>query len=110
VSRNRGSGAQPEKVRFTARLRPWRVEQPSMARLLARMERDGLVRRDTDPADGCSSLISLTDHAMALLAPGRLILSKGNREAVAGFKKSEIDLLVSMLQRVIGNLTGDGAC
>jgi DNA-binding MarR family transcriptional regulator len=86
------------------------VEQPSMAQLLARMERDGLVRREPDPADGRSSLISLTDHAMALLAPGRLVLSKGNREALAGFKKNEIDLLVSMLRRVIANVSNGGAC
>jgi len=47
---------------------------------------------------------------MALLAPGRLALSKGNREALAGFKKKEIDLLVSMLRRVIANLSDGGAC
>jgi MarR family transcriptional regulator for hemolysin len=86
------------------------VEQPSMAQLLARMERDGLVRREPDPADGRSSLISLTAHAMTLLAPGRLVLQKGNREALAGFKKNEIDLFVSMLRRVIANMSDGEAC
>ena len=37
-----------------------RVEQPSMAQMLARMERDGLICRMPDPADGRSSQISLT--------------------------------------------------
>src|ERR1700744_4420132 len=77
--------AQKELARLTG------VEQPSMAQLLARMERDGLVSREPDPADGRSSLISLTDHAMSQLAPGRQLLLKGNREALAGFKKDEID-------------------
>jgi DNA-binding MarR family transcriptional regulator len=86
------------------------VEQPSMAQLLARMERDGLVRREPDPTDGRSSLISLTAHAISLLAPGRQLLLKGNREALAGFRKDEIDLLASMLRRLIANLSDGDPC
>lgn len=36
-----------------------RVEQPTMAQLLARMERDGLIRREPDPSDRRSSLSTL---------------------------------------------------
>ena len=32
-----------------------------MAQMLVRMERDGLIRRAPDPADGRSSLVSLTE-------------------------------------------------
>ena len=39
------------------------IEQPTMANTLARMERDGLVERVPDPADGRRSLILLTEHA-----------------------------------------------
>ena len=86
------------------------VEQPSMAQLLARMERDRLIQRTPDPDDGRSSLISLTDHAMKLLAPGRAILSQGNREALAGFSKSETDQFVAMLRRLIKNVSEGGSC
>ena len=85
------------------------VEQPSMAQLLTRMERDGLIRREADPNDGRSSLISLTDTATSLLSPVRAILSQGNREALAGFNDSEIEQLVALLHRVIANV-GDGKC
>lgn len=86
------------------------VEQPSMAQLLARMERDGLIHREPDPADGRSSLISLSDSAIALQAPAREILFQGNREALAGFEQAEIDQLVSLLGRVIANVaSGEGA-
>lgn len=85
------------------------VEQPSMAQLLTRMERDGLIRREADPNDGRSSLISLTDTATNLFSPVRAILSQGNEEALAGFNDSEIEQLVALLHRVIGNV-GDGKC
>lgn len=85
------------------------VEQPSMAQLLARMERDGLIHREPDPADGRSSLISLSDSATALQAPAREILFQGNREALAGFEQAEIDQLVSLLGRVIANVASSEA-
>src|ERR1700735_5435826 len=40
-----------------------RREQPSMAQMLARMEREGLIRRNAHPADGRASLVSLTKAA-----------------------------------------------
>ena len=81
------------------------VEQPSMAQLLARMERDGLIHREPDPADKRSSLISLTERAHSLLAPGRAILMRGNQEALAGFDAGDVEKLVEMLQRMIANVS-----
>ncbi|WP_292147986.1 helix-turn-helix domain-containing protein [Mesorhizobium sp.] len=40
------------------------VEQSSMAQLLARMDRDGIIRRTPDPHDGRSSLVELSDKAL----------------------------------------------
>ena len=44
-----------------------KIEQPPMAQMLARMERDGLIRRTPDPADGRMSRITLTEVAKARL-------------------------------------------
>jgi DNA-binding MarR family transcriptional regulator len=44
-----------------------RIQRPTVTRLLARLEEDGLVSRAPDPADRRSSLISLTDDGRALL-------------------------------------------
>jgi MarR family transcriptional regulator for hemolysin len=85
------------------------VEQPSMAQLLSRMERDGLIRREADPNDGRSSLISLTDTATSLFSPVRTILTQGNQEALVGFNDSEVEQLVTLLHRLISNI-GDGRC
>ena len=85
------------------------VEQPSMAQLLARMERVGLIKREADPNDGRSSLISLTDSATKLFSPVRTILTQGNQEALIGFNDSDTELLVALLQRLISNI-GNGKC
>jgi DNA-binding MarR family transcriptional regulator len=81
-----------------------------MAQLLARMERDGVIRRKPDPADGRSSLISLTARTLKLIAPARVIMVEGNRDALAGFSDSEVSQLVALLQRVIANVSDGGDC
>jgi MarR family transcriptional regulator, transcriptional regulator for hemolysin len=80
-----------------------KVEQPTMAQLLARMERDGIVRREPDPKDRRSSLIALTDEARTKLPAGRAILEAGNREAMYGLTEAEVAMLISLLQRVLAN-------
>jgi DNA-binding MarR family transcriptional regulator len=81
-----------------------RIEQPSMAQMLARMERDGLIRRVPDPADGRSSLISLTETAEARLPDAFTVLFQGNREVLDGFTEEEAAQLVVLLTRLIGSL------
>lgn len=81
------------------------VEQPSMAQLLARMERDGLITRRSNPDDGRSSLISLTQRAVGLLDPGRHALLEGNADALRGMSESEVEMLTRLLRRVISNLS-----
>ncbi|MHA6685969.1 MarR family winged helix-turn-helix transcriptional regulator [Mesorhizobium sp. A556] len=81
-----------------------KVEQPPMAQMLARMERDGLIERTRDPADGRSSRIVLTRAAQERMPEAITTLFQGNREAMAGFTPAEAALLVALLKRLIGNL------
>lgn len=81
-----------------------RIEQPSMAQMLVRMERDGLVRRTPDPADGRSSRIALTETAQARLPEACAVLFRGNRDALAGFSEEEAEQLKALLGRLIANL------
>ncbi|WP_404335295.1 MarR family winged helix-turn-helix transcriptional regulator [Sphingomonas sp. MMS12-HWE2-04] len=81
-----------------------KVEQPTMAQLLARMERDGIVRRSPDPADRRSSLVSLSEDARARLPAGRAILEQGNREATRGLSEAEVETLLGLLARVLANV------
>jgi DNA-binding MarR family transcriptional regulator len=45
-----------------------RIQRPTATRLIGRLEEDGLVVRTADPADGRSTLISVTPAGHALLA------------------------------------------
>ena len=80
------------------------VEQPTMTHLLARMERDGLIRRTPNPHDKRSSLISLTPSALEKLPDARAILLEGNAVALRGFTDQEIATLSQLLRRVMQNL------
>lgn len=81
-----------------------KIEQPPMAQMLARMERDGLIRRAPDPADGRSSHITLTEVAKARLPDAVAALLRGNHEVLRGFTDEEAGLLVALLTRLIANL------
>lgn len=81
-----------------------KIEQPSMAQMLVRMERDGLIDRRPDPADARSSRISLTDTARTRLPQARAALFHGNDEAMAGFSDEEAAQFVALLGRLIENL------
>lgn len=92
------ASTQSELARFA------KVEQPPMAQMLNRMERDGLIERTRDPADGRSSHVLLTKDAQERMPEAILTLLEGNREALAGFTDAEVLKLIKLLKRLISNL------
>jgi DNA-binding MarR family transcriptional regulator len=95
-----GALAQKELARLA------RVEQPTMAEMLGRMERDGLVERVQNPEDKRGSLTSLSRAARARFPKAAEALMAGERDAVAGFSDDEKALFVQFLKRVVKNLDG----
>jgi MarR family transcriptional regulator, transcriptional regulator for hemolysin len=81
-----------------------RVEQPTMAEMLARMQRDGVVSRTPNPADRRGVLFSLTRRSLASFAGAKAALVRGEHDAVAGFNTVEKALLRELLQRLVDNL------
>lgn len=92
------AGTQRDLARFA------KVEQPPMAQMLARMERDGLIKRTPHPDDGRSSRIVLTEAAQARMPDAIETLFQGNRDAMDGFSDEEERQLVALLTRLIANL------
>ena len=81
-----------------------RVEQPTMAELIKRLERDGVVKRAPNPEDGRGWLVTLTRRARAGWPKAKVKLLRVEDEAVAGLSASEAKTLRRLLQRVVENL------
>lgn len=80
------------------------IEQPTMAALLGRMERDGLIERAPDPHDKRVSQVSLSAAARGRMPQVRAALVAGSKEALAGFDAGDIATLTALLERVVANL------
>jgi len=87
------------------------IEQPTMAATLARMERDGVVERQSDPHDGRSYLFSLTPATKRKMPAVRRIIEQVNEEALAGLAEGERAKfrrqLVAAIRGMERELTGD---
>ncbi|PTL75572.1 MarR family winged helix-turn-helix transcriptional regulator [Vitiosangium sp. GDMCC 1.1324] len=84
-----------------------RVEQPTMAALLTRMERDGLIEREPHPSDKRASQISLSAKAKARLPLAKKQLGEVAEQATSGFSERERATFLALLRRVVDNLTPD---
>jgi MarR family transcriptional regulator for hemolysin len=80
------------------------VEQPSMAQLLNRMERDGLVQRVADPADKRSRLISLTADAGQRMPQAKAVMEAMTEKALAGFTPEEVAQFTRLVLRLNDNI------
>jgi len=81
-----------------------RIEQPTMANTLHRMERDNLIHREPDPADGRRTRVVLTARARDL--EDQLVAAARNVNAIAtsGLSGDEVSAFMSTMTRVINNL------
>ena len=80
------------------------VEQPTMAALLARMARDGLILRAPHPTDGRATQISLSAKSKARLPAAKAGLREIADRAMSGFSARERATLIALLLRVVRNL------
>lgn len=80
------------------------IEQPTMAELLSRMEKGGLVVRSPDPKDKRSSQVALTDRAAQVWPQAEAILLEGSALALRGLSDDEVATLSGLLRRVMENV------
>lgn len=87
------------------------VSQPSMTQLVQRLERDGIVRRTTDPDDGRACLVSITDAGRALVRERRRRLRQRLAGLLTTLSPSELaalELASHVLGPITATLNGDG--
>ncbi len=82
-----------------------RVEQPSMAQTLARLERDGFIRRTAHPTNRRVQCIELTEEALKVLPRSKEVLQAGNDASLSGFSDVEKTQLLGFLKRMYANLS-----
>ncbi len=80
------------------------TEQPTMAQLLKRMERDGLIVRSANPEDARSAHVSLTERASRALPAIRQEMQKGYELVTASFSERELATLTRLLQRYLASV------
>ena len=81
------------------------VEQPTMTALLARMERDGIVRRNADISDGRAQRISLTTKGKSRISEVKAAMLDVVEQALAGVSQRERNALTGSLRKVVQNLS-----
>lgn len=84
------------------------VRQPAMVALLRKLETMGLIRRSTTAADRRASIVELTAAGQTMADIGGASLIEANAVGTAGLSDAETVQLVSLMQRLIVSLEGDG--
>ncbi len=83
------------------------LKPPTVSVTLAKMERDGLVTRCSNENDLRQTLVYLTEKGKSIDERIHVIHKEGDRIALDGLSGHEIDVLSSLLNRVIDNLLAD---
>src|SRR4051812_468565 len=81
-----------------------RIQRPTATRVIARLEETGLVSRAADPADGRSSLVSITADGRALLERLRAnkdVFLARRLEALSPEERATLDRAAEILERVL---------
>ena len=78
----------------------------SLTSMLERMERQGLLRRESDEKDRRKTLLFLTDRAYALQEDYEAVSARMGTVFYEGFSEEEILLFESFLSRILDNLEG----
>jgi DNA-binding MarR family transcriptional regulator len=81
-----------------------RIEQPTMAKTLARMQRDGLVTTRPDPADRRRIRVNLTDRARALEPELTAAARAVNAAATLGLTDAQVATYLRLTATLIRNL------
>lgn len=84
------------------------VEMPTVTRTVQRMVRDGLVRREANPADARSVRIFATEKGHAIRPLASTILEAGTDTALRGFSAPDRAHLIAELERIQANLRMPG--
>ena len=82
------------------------LEPSTMTGLLDRMERDGLVLREPDPADRRAHRIALTELGRGAAHPVTEVVGRALEKTLEGIAAEDLDRVKGILRRVLANARG----
>jgi len=88
--------------------RHFRIDKGAVARAARRLEEDGFIVREVDPADRRAVRLSLTEQGDAVLPEIRRLEHEWELEACAGLGPDGERTLGLLLARVARNIAGEG--
>jgi len=80
------------------------IEQPTVSRIVAQLEREGLVYRETSDEDSRFVQVMLTQAGERAFGEIYPTATKHEEQALQGFSKQEIKTLISFLERIQNNI------
>lgn len=80
------------------------LEQATMANTLSRMERDGLIRRESHPVDRRARAVRLTKKGAGLQGEATAAAGAVNATALAALERAEREAFLDMMRRVIDRM------
>lgn len=83
------------------------ASQMTMSDIIDRLESEGLVRRESDPADKRAKLVWITEAARPVVEEMRSIATEVYAAALAGIAPEDLDGLTNSLQQIVTNLETD---
>jgi DNA-binding MarR family transcriptional regulator len=82
------------------------AKQPTMSKLLARMEKQGLIARESDPADGRSVVVSITPAGRRLVQPLVRLAKRHEASVLEPLGAEDAGALVALLGKLIRQHAG----
>jgi MarR family transcriptional regulator, transcriptional regulator for hemolysin len=82
------------------------VQWPALVRILDALERDGLIARSENPADGRSRLIALTGAGHETIALVRATVDPARAEVLGDLSDAELATMIAITDRLLLRLRG----
>lgn len=81
------------------------IDKTTTAKAIAKLETEGYVRREADPADNRYQLLYLTESGREVVPKVREALGRVKNQTRKGIADEDYDLLIDLLKTVLRNLS-----
>ncbi|SFB50329.1 DNA-binding transcriptional regulator, MarR family [Cohnella sp. OV330] len=81
------------------------LDKTTITKAIAKLEAEGYVRREPDPADNRYHLLYLTEAGGDVVPKVKEALNRVSNQSLVGINEDEYALMLSLLKKVIGNMS-----